>query len=712
MILILLAAALISPIRQIKAEEPSQAPGQQADTKSKNSSESNRYQLPDMEVVVTATKTTTPADLSPVDTSTVDRNNIESQPDYLRPNYAQLIEDVPGVFVELAPNKNPSWVNLRGTGDFSARTLYLIDGVPVGSSIALLNAINSQDIERIDVVLGPSSALYGSNASGGVINIITRTGTKGMGAAISYKYGSNNTNQSYASAGGVLKSGDQKFHYYFSYSGDYSDGYKTTPVDNALVIYKKSPSSLTTATVNDADYQSNYFSGKVGWISPKGASLLLSYNYANQTISGGQPNLIAVDDGKTGIGNLRFQLPYGNIAKLTFTAGYQYWDRPSKTNYGVSLTGSTLKYDYRKRYSQDSNIKRMPFELQNDINLGANNVLTAGLFFSKERITAETDNWEPHTFKTASDYTQKQRALYLQDQAFFFDQKLSVIFGLRYDLWNYDNIYDSSSTNQHPAGHDDSAINFRGGLKYKINGQFAVKASAGTAYYPGLPTWFFQNVSTGSTWRVPNPNLKPEKTWMTDFGLEGKLKSSETNFNVTGYYGKIRDMISGRYDPHPTLPGVSIISYSNVGVAEIYGLETKVDQKISDYMSAFLSLTLNHSEIIKDPANTGHQLANAPGFTGSLGLEYQNPRLFSGTIALRSAGGQYYDNENTDLPFYHMRPYLVLNLKVWRDWKISEKVVLRPAFSVENLLNRNYTELIYANPGRTIMGSMGMRYLF
>jgi iron complex outermembrane receptor protein len=120
-----------------------------------------------------------------------------------------------------------------------------------------------------------------------------------------------------------------------------------------------------------------------------------------------------------------------------------------------------LKYDYRQRYAQESNVKRTPLELQNDFTIGSNNILTAGVFLNKERITAETDDWATLAFKTGSDYTQQQRAVYVQDQAFFLNRKLSAIVGMRYDYWKFYNIYDSSSTNQHPDGSNKNAVTFR-----------------------------------------------------------------------------------------------------------------------------------------------------------------------------------------------------------------------------------------------------------
>jgi iron complex outermembrane receptor protein len=665
------------------------------------------------DITVTATKTDVPGKYSPFTTYSVNREDIETQPDHFRSNYGEIIRDLPGVYVNQATNKMAPWINLRGTGDFNARTLYLVDGIPVGSSIMLTNAINNNDIERVDVVMGPSSALYGSNAAGGVVNIITRKGTKGMGATVSYGYGSHNTNRPYTSVGDEVTKGGHRFNYYLSYSGDYSDGYKNAPVKNALNIYSKAPSALTTATERDADYDNTFFAGKLGWTGPNGANLALAVNYALINVNGGQNNLIYVDEGRQGIESLHFQLPISDIAKLSLNAAYQHWDRPAKTNKGISLSGTTLTFNDTKNLAQESKVERIPVEFQSDVYLGKNNILTAGFSFSDEEISAETRTWQTGALRSDSVYNTQQTAFYFQDQAFFFDRKLSVLAGLRYDHWKYYDIYDSTSAPTRPAGYSDENVTYRGGIKYQIHDQLAVRSSAGTAYYPGLPTWYFQNISTGSVWREANRNLKPEKTWMVDLGLEGQFKSVGASFTVTAYYGIIRDMFSAAYTPHPTLSGVSIIRYKNVGKAEIFGLEAQIDQVITPHLLAYMNLTLNRSRIVEDPDYKGNDLATTPGFMGSIGLKYLNPFIVNGTVALRACSNAFYDNANTRLKYYQSSPYATVDMKLWRDWKLTEKITMKTAFSIENLLDDDFAPYyIYENPGRTMQGTVAFNYAF
>ncbi len=139
-------------------------------------------------VTVTATKTETDPEAVPFTVRSANREDIEAQPGYYMNNIGELIRDLPGVHVAQYYPWGPPWIHLRGTGYFIGRTLYLIDGLPTHSFLS--TAINPHDVEQMDVILGPSSALYGPNASGGAVNVITRKGQKNMGATTEIAYGS------------------------------------------------------------------------------------------------------------------------------------------------------------------------------------------------------------------------------------------------------------------------------------------------------------------------------------------------------------------------------------------------------------------------------------------------------------------------------------------------------------------------------------------
>lgn len=171
-------------------------------------------------VVVTATRQAQRADEVLASVEVIEREQIE------RAGQSTLIDvlrAIPGVRVTSngGPGSNSSFF-IRGTE--SRHVLLLIDGVRVGSATsgqATLEAIPLAMIERIEVLRGPASALYGSEAIGGVIQVFTRKGSSGFHPQLFAGYGSDDTRQVNASlAGGV-----ERFRYSLTLGQDRTRGF-------------------------------------------------------------------------------------------------------------------------------------------------------------------------------------------------------------------------------------------------------------------------------------------------------------------------------------------------------------------------------------------------------------------------------------------------------------------------------------------------------
>jgi outer membrane cobalamin receptor len=184
------------------------------------------------EVVVTATKTAVNRNNVPLTVSVISKERIEnSSESALLP---VLAEQVPGLFVTErgitgfgVSTGSAGQISIRGIGgNPNTQVLILLNGNPQFMGIMghpLPDAYVASDVEKVEVVRGPASTLYGTNAMGGVINIITKEQNEdGFKANARVMYGSFNT-QKYLLNGGFKKNG---FNVFASFNHDQTDGHR------------------------------------------------------------------------------------------------------------------------------------------------------------------------------------------------------------------------------------------------------------------------------------------------------------------------------------------------------------------------------------------------------------------------------------------------------------------------------------------------------
>ncbi len=218
------------------------------------------------EVVVTGSRVEESRRNLPLTVSTVERGQIERSNESAL--FPVLSRRIPGLFVTErgvtgfgVGNGSAGQVSMRGVGGTAPNTqvLVLIDGHPQFQGLfghPLPDAYVSSDVEKVEVIRGPASILYGSNAMGGVINIITREQQEeGFSGKARLSYGSFNT-QKYMVNGG-LKQG--RFNLFGSLNHDRTDGHRDTSdfkIVNGYVKagYELSDNFQLTADVNIADF--------------------------------------------------------------------------------------------------------------------------------------------------------------------------------------------------------------------------------------------------------------------------------------------------------------------------------------------------------------------------------------------------------------------------------------------------------------------------
>ncbi|HDI51449.1 MAG TPA: TonB-dependent receptor, partial [Bacteroidetes bacterium] len=160
-----------------------------------------KYEFPP--IVVTATRTPKSVrDLSAT-VSVVTKEDIEASN---ATSCTDILNTLPGLFVQKTGDFGRADVDIRGLGERGRKVMVLVDGRPVKMGLfgcTITHSLPLDNVERIEVVRGPLSVLYGSDALGGVINIITRKPTKPLQMDYSFSYGNYSTYQHRLRAGGT-----------------------------------------------------------------------------------------------------------------------------------------------------------------------------------------------------------------------------------------------------------------------------------------------------------------------------------------------------------------------------------------------------------------------------------------------------------------------------------------------------------------------------
>ncbi len=588
------------------------------------------------QLVVTATRMAQTIDQSLVPVSVLTREDIDRSPATSLP---ELLSQLPGVDFSVSGGQGKdSSLYLRGTN--SSHTLVLIDGVRVGS--VTLGSTPFQDIsltqiERIEVVRGPRSSLYGSEAIGGVIQIFTKKAQQGVTGSAKVSVGNHNTQALSASVG----------------------------MGSELGGLALSLSRLKTDGINS---QSGYDSDKDGYENSS-ASINLNLNISDKT----QAKITALH---TDANNQfdRSPAPFNDYAEnMQQTLGVRV---SSELSDSWSLSGGVsqhrdesethfLEFDlgtftYIPAQSQ-INTKRYGVDLKTDHYLSENQTLTLGIDYQKDQISSSQAYLGDERDNTA---------VFAQWQMEY--GKLGVLTGLRHD------------DNEHFGSKNTGNIN----LGYQLDHKRRVLASYGTAFK--APT-FNDLYWPADPYGAGNPSLIPETSESVELGYE--VNNGSVDYAARLFMTDIDNLIewacTADCDADYLALPYPFWQPSNVSRARIKGLELESSVEIEQWRGrATLSFL--------DPRNrdSDNYLAKRARRTLQLDLT-RSFNAMSLSASLLAQGERFKDAANTaKLP-----GYAVVNLKAQYDldksWTVEAKVnnLLDKEYSTNsdyNSLDRTY----------------------
>lgn len=643
------------------------------------------------EVVVTATKTERPIEEVAGRIQVITKDDLQKVPGQKIDDYLNTISGInvirPSGIYTLTPN-----VTLRGLSKEGARTLVLINGMPINKSDTgevNWNRFNLEDVERIEIFKGPASSLYGNNAMGGVINIITKSPEKFLEGQVAAKYGTYNTyGANLAVAGNPLQKDSGP---YYRLSGFYqkSDGYISTPEEQRTQYTRKKfleegNAALTLGYRFNKDHKiellGSYFDDKRG----EGTQILA-------------PEGMYRDFDTTNI-SLTYQ---GKIQdfRLEFKAFYQLenYQRISESIRGTTYTRFDVKSE-RADKGVLFHISKLIFP---------HNRLTLGLDFKQGSVDGKDE------YKTSPDYTHNKGtmdlyAIYLQDEYDILPGRLNLIAGLRYDYAKFrEGSYFStlspfSSFNGPLAENNWSALSPRISARYFLMDNLSVLASYGRGFRASILDDLCRFGILWGLYKEANPNLQPETIDSYELGADYKPLSN-LQLSASLFYSLGRDLLylvpTGR-----TLAGRALYRRENIGKVEIYGVEFDIRYSPKPF-TIFANYTYNHAEIKSYPINPsleGTELTNTPNHQIKVGLNWLNPYLNAGAFYNYKSSQLVYTNEVTQTT-KRISEYHTVDLKFWRE--IVKNLTI--SLTIQNIFDNRYLESdTDLSPGRFILGEL------
>lgn len=463
----------------------------------------------DEEIIFTAKRT--PALLNEVGTQSIVITEKEIQTRQYN-SAVEVLAHQPGVILSQNGPTGPSSLYLRG----SDRTLLLVDGIPMydpagtgkGFNYMLLGSL--LDVDRVEVLNGPQSSLYGSSAMGGVVQIFTNN-LNTPGTKLRLMAGSHDTFQTSASTTG--KVGDLRY----SLSGlfDSSRG-----IDATVDYAGKQPKDY------DKDgYKNRQLSGRLNYLISEIFDVDASFTYNNQ-YHRYDANSMYVNK------NVDFhnKLFSGRVA-----LNGQFFE--DKLLSSLSYSVMNLKREDDGGWSSDHFTGRtQTIALDNALNLYSDYETNFGFSYMHERGKITPKNF---------DRTQNTKGLYLE-QNLNFSEKFFNTVGVRYDK---NSAYGGKTT-------------YRLTSRYNFSDSFALKGSYGTGFTtPTVPQLYYKN------WGA-NPNLKAETSKGYDVGVEIR-PTVNSIFAFSHFYTNYKEMIGYQNNRYVNLDRAKIKGFELAGSVEL-----------------------------------------------------------------------------------------------------------------------------------------------
>ncbi len=646
---------------------------------------------------------------------------------------SEIISIKPGIFLI----RDGIWatdVSIRGLSKNNIVTL--IDGNRIETAndlSARLSMLDISDIDRIEIIKGGTSTLYGTGATGGVINIYTKTPgyyKKIIGGTFQFGYSTVNNNPS-----SKLTLQTSNKNYYFKISGSYSNAKDT-----------RTPSGI----LPNSQYTDYYLSASLGIIPFSKSELKIQYQnyYAKDVgIPGGvtlfpQTAIVKYPQERRQLYSAEYRI--NNISKflnsLSFKYYYHYILRdvenipnqvtikpPSGTSPKQRITVLSITPSGR-HYVNGVQLQGLLKPLYNNTIITGIDIWKRILDSRRERnqkietLSSVGDTVLSTTFKTIGekpvpDAEYLSAGLYLQDELRLFNDKLKITFGGRVDNINISNrdllqpLYEivNGNYNPNPAGQkllwskkDISTFSWSGNLNiiYTVQKDIDITFNIARSFRSPNLEERYQYIDLGNIVKLGNPELESERGLFLDLGIRLwhnflNLKNKSISFTGNIFLNSFNNLVSET----PTIyEGRPAYIKTNIGTARLYGFDLSLIFNFYKYINTYIMAAYVRGEDTGNNAN----LPAIPPFNLKVGVQgWITEWLFFDVNSIISAEQNLIAEGEIVTP-----GYAIFNAAFSTGYLNFQFLKLRFLSGFENILNKEYRNhlstyrgLIISEPG-------------
>ena len=688
----------------------------------------NRDDDPDEEITITGARRARPVRLTPGSISVIDADKIDQN---LTQDLRDLFRYEPNVSVGNNRRYGLQDINIRGLG--GNRVLILNDGIRIPTQFSFgtpslgRDYVDIETLQRVEVVRGPASALYGSDALGGVVSfrtidpedLLKKRPDQSVVTSLSTNY--ETTDRSFTNTAAIAFR-DGNFEGLLGYTR--RDGAEArVPTGNEFVdsrsnarnnwlaklVYRLDSTSKIGVAAEIFRNRDDFrlapitVAGLLGPAGFRGQDETINYNTSRDRFS---ISYNYNDPNSTGFLTAAKALLYyqdSNVNELrtqdfvrTGAGADRRRIRNLTNTFSDRLFGGEVQFQSQFKIDQIPNILTYGIDISNTSNQRIRNGIENRFNASGTNILSTNavgaDNFPVKDFPDSDTF---RLGIYAQNE-FNFSDTFSVIAGLRFDSYKLttkiDQLYLNNSPSAIAADFSDSAVSPSLGFVWQTAPEWTLVGR----YAKGFRTPLYSEINSGFTnltnpfnryQTLSNPNLRPETSDTFELGIRANYP--QFNFALTGFYNSYNNFIQsfaslGRGTVNG-IPNVNLFQTQNVARASTYGFELSGEYRFSPEKHGF-SLISALGLTVGDNLTTNQPLETVDPIKLVTGLRYRAPEDLWGADLIATFAGQPRLASNRPANSYTPQGYTVVDLTGF--YKITPQLTLN--MGIFNLFNGQY----------------------